>query len=210
MISPVPKSHRQTLPAKKLVVAALLFSFTGLVSFGTASPTGFSPEDSSLDSVKSVAAFKEVYKVLMSPRCMNCHPSGNVPLQGEDSHLHTMLPKRGEDGKGIYAMKCSNCHQSENVPGVHTPPGNPKWHLPPADMKMVFQGKTPRQLALQLMDKERNGHKDKALLLEHARDTLVKAGWNPGAGRALPPLTYEAFVNAWDTWINTGGFAPAQ
>ena len=37
---------------------------------------------------------------------MNCHPSGDIPLQGDDSHLHTMLPKRGKDGKGLYAMKC--------------------------------------------------------------------------------------------------------
>ncbi|RZK73496.1 MAG: hypothetical protein EOO92_18420, partial [Pedobacter sp.] len=34
------------------------------------------------DSVASVTAFKKVYSVLMSPRCMNCHPSGDIPLQG--------------------------------------------------------------------------------------------------------------------------------
>ena len=68
------------------------------------------------DSIASVAAFKQVYTVLMSARCMNCHPSGDVPLQGDDRHLHTMLPKRGIDGKGIYAMKCSNCHQPTNTP----------------------------------------------------------------------------------------------
>ena len=45
------------------------------------------------DSVESVKAFMDVYKVLMSPRCMNCHPSGDIPLQGDDSHLHTMFPK---------------------------------------------------------------------------------------------------------------------
>jgi hypothetical protein len=32
----------------------------------------------------------------MSPRCMNCHPAGDVPLQGDDSHIHTMLPQRGK------------------------------------------------------------------------------------------------------------------
>lgn len=90
------------------------------------------------DSMASVKAFGEVYKVLMSPRCLNCHPAGDVPLQGDDSHIHTMLPRRGPDGKGLYAMKCANCHQDENTPGLHMPPGNPKWHLPPADMKMVL------------------------------------------------------------------------
>ncbi|MES2328663.1 MAG: hypothetical protein V4539_03605 [Bacteroidota bacterium] len=160
------------------------------------------------DSIASVKAFEDVYEVLKSPRCMNCHPAGDVPLQGDDSHLHTMLPKRGKDGHGLYAMKCGNCHQPENTPGLHTPPGNPKWALPPSDMKMVFEGKKPRELALQIMDYNRNGHKNKAKLLEHARDTLVKAGWNMGEGRNPPPLTFKEFVAAWDTWIEKGGYAP--
>jgi hypothetical protein len=160
------------------------------------------------DSIASVAAFMKVYKVLISPRCLNCHPAGDIPLQGDDSHLHTMSPIRGKDGHGVYAMKCSNCHQSTNSPGLNTPPGNPKWALPPADMKMVFQGKSPRELALQIMDYKRNGHKNKAQLIEHARDTLVKAGWDMGEGRKPPPLSYKEFVAAWDEWINNGGIAP--
>jgi hypothetical protein len=162
------------------------------------------------DSVGSVKAFMKVYKVLMSPRCMNCHPAGDAPLQGDDSHVHTMNVQRGTDGTGLYAAKCSNCHQPANVPGVHTPPGNPKWKLPPDDMKMVFQGKTPRQLALQIMNYNQNGHKNKAQLIEHARDTLVKAGWDMGAGRVPPPLSYSAFVSVWDDWIKKGGYAPRQ
>ena len=161
------------------------------------------------DSVESVEAFRQVYTVLMSPRCMNCHPKGEVPLQGDDSHLHTMAPKRGKDGHGLYAMKCANCHQPENTPGLHTPPGNPKWALPPGDMKMVFEGRKPRELALQIMDYNKNGHKNKQQLLEHARDTLVKSGWNMGGGRVPPPLAYNDFVKAWDTWIQKGAYAPA-
>ena len=160
------------------------------------------------DSLTSVAAFKQVYTVLMSPRCMNCHPSGDVPLQGEDSHAHTMFPKRGTDGKGIYAMKCSSCHQPTNTPGLHTPPGNPKWGLPPAGMKMVFQGRTASQLAKQIMDPKQNGNKDLKKLLEHADDTLVKAGWNPGEGRKLPPMSHAAFKKAWLAWLKNGAYAP--
>jgi hypothetical protein len=160
------------------------------------------------DSVESVQAFLQVYKVLMSPRCMNCHPAGDQPLQGDDSRIHTMKAQRGKDGKGVYAAKCSNCHQPENTPGLHTPPGNPKWSLPPANMKMVFQGRTPRQLALQIMDYNKNGHKNKKQLVEHARDTLVKAAWNMGEGRTPPPLGYDAFLKVWDTWIQKGGYAP--
>jgi len=160
------------------------------------------------DSVASVAAFKDVYAVLMSPRCMNCHPAGDIPLQGDDSHLHAMFPKRGVEGKGVYAMKCSNCHQPTNLPGLHEPPGNPNWHLPPANMKMVFQGKTPNQLAKQLVDPKTNGHKSMQQLIEHADDDLVLAGWNPGEGRTLPPLSHAQFKKAWMTWLKNGAYAP--
>ncbi len=162
------------------------------------------------DSIASVKAFASVYKVLMSPRCMNCHPKGDIPLQGDNSILHTMGPKRGVDGKGVYAMKCSNCHQPENTPGLHTPPGNPNWHLPPADMRMVFQGRTPRQLAKQLIDPKQNGHKDLKKLIDHADDSLVLAGWNPGEGRSLPPLSHAEFKKAWITWLQTGAYAPKK
>jgi hypothetical protein len=168
------------------------------------------PNNKKNDSIASVAAFKEVYKVLTSPRCMNCHPAGENPLQGDDSHVHTMGPKRGKDGKGLYAMKCANCHQPTNTAGAHTPPGNPKWQLPPSDMRMVFQGKTAHELALQIKDYNQNGHKNKQQLLEHARDTLVKAGWNMGEGRAAPPLSYTAFLKVWDDWINKGMYAPVK
>lgn len=162
------------------------------------------------DSVASVAAFKKVYRVLMSPRCMNCHPSGDIPLQGDDSHLHTMNPQRGVEGKGVFSMKCANCHQPTNTPGKNTPPGNPNWHLPPANMKMIFQGKSPNQLAKQLVNPKQNGNKDMKKLLEHADDGLVLAGWNPGEGRTLPPMSHAEFKKAWITWITTGAYAPKK
>jgi mono/diheme cytochrome c family protein len=194
-----------------LVIMATLVMMAGLMAFNF----GGNEFDAPLytvkkDSAVSVAAFKDVYKVLMSPRCMNCHPSGNIPLQGDDSHLHTMLPKRGVDGKGVYAMKCMNCHQPTNTPGLHTPPGNPKWHLPPANVKMVFQGRTAHQLARQLIDPKQNGHKNLQKLIEHADDELVLAGWHPGEGRTLPPMSHAAFKKAWITWLTTGAFAPKK
>jgi len=160
------------------------------------------------DSTESVKAFMKVYQVLMSPRCMNCHPSGDVPLQGDDNHLHNMLPQRGKDGKGVYAMKCNNCHQPTNIAGLNTPPGDPNWHLPPANMKMVFQGRTAYQLAKQIMDRKQNGNKTRQQLIAHADDGLVLAGWNPGEGRTVPPISHEEFKKAWITWITTGAYAP--
>lgn len=171
-------------------------------------PINNDPNKRIKDSVASVTAFMEVYKVLMSPRCMNCHPAGDVPLQGNDSHLHTMSPQRGKDGKGVYAMKCSNCHQPTNLEGLNKPPGHPDWHLPPANMKMVFQGRTPGQLAQQLVNPKTNGNKSLKQLIEHADDGLVKVGWNMGEGRTVPPLSHEEFKKAWITWIEKGAYAP--
>ncbi|MDB4920241.1 hypothetical protein [Mucilaginibacter sp.] len=162
------------------------------------------------DSVGSAKAFMAVYRVLKSSRCMNCHPSGDAPLQGDDSHIHTMNVKRGIDGKGLYSVRCSNCHQAENVAGLHMPPGNPKWGLPPADMRMVFQGRTPRQLALQLLDPKQNGGRTKAQLIDHmANDDLVGWAWHPGDGRTLPPMTRQAFAAQVRLWIAKGAYAPS-
>jgi hypothetical protein len=161
------------------------------------------------DSVVSKKSFLEVYKVLISPRCMNCHPSGEAPLQGEDSHVHTQGVLRGKDGKGLYALKCANCHQPKNTAGANMPPGNPKWQLPPDHTKMVFQGKTPRQLAAQLLDKKENGGRTKAQLIDHVtNDTLVAAGWHPAEGLALPPLSHKDFARAFKLWIDKGAYLP--
>ena len=208
------------LPVRMIVVMFVIIATIGFITSSFKDKQNLTKDDNVFiaydddnyyaDSTESVEAFMQVYKVLMSPRCMNCHPSGDIPLQGDDNHLHTMFPKRGKDGKGVYAMKCSNCHQPENTPGLHTPPGNPNWHLPAADMKLVFQGRTANELAKQLLDPSQNGHKSKEQLIAHASDGLVMAAWNPGEGRTLPPMSYEDFKKAWVTWIEKGAYAPKQ
>jgi hypothetical protein len=160
------------------------------------------------DSLVSQNAFMQIYKVLMSPRCMNCHPSGDIPLNGDDNHLHPQGVKRGTDGKGVYAMKCSNCHQTQNTPGLNMPPGAEDWHLPPADMRMVFQGRSAPELAAKLKDTKQNGGKSPHDLIEHMKTDLVKWGWRPGEGRSIPPLSYAEFVKLWNQWINSGAVVP--
>jgi hypothetical protein len=197
---------------KKLIVISGLVLIAGIITLsfrpekGKANSTAVLPRD----SVGSVKAFMSVYKVLKSARCMNCHPSGDAPLQGDDNHIHAMNVKRGIDGKGVYSVRCSNCHQAENTAGLHMPPGNPKWALPPANMRMVFQGRTPRQLALQLLDPKQNGGRTKAQLIDHmANDDLVGWGWHPGDGRTLPPMSRPAFAAQVRLWIAKGAYAPS-
>lgn len=186
-----------------LVVAAVYISTSSFKNNTTVAHA--STEDSTL----SKKAFTQVYAVLMSPRCMNCHPTGDVPLQGDESKLHTQNVKRGKDGHGMFASKCSNCHQEVNQPGPHTPPGNPNWAMPPADMKMIFEGRSPRQLAAQLLDPTQNGNKTKEELLHHiATDTLVLAGWHPAEGYKMPPLSHEEFTAQFKLWLDNGAYLP--
>jgi hypothetical protein len=161
------------------------------------------------DAAASRAAFLDVYKVLMHPRCMNCHPSGDAPLQGDDSHVHIQNVQRGKDGKGKYALKCANCHQETNLPGENMPPGNLNWHLAKPEMPLVFQGKSPRELADQLKDPGRNGNKTLDQLVEHVtHDELVLWGWKPGAGRTKPPLSHDEFAKRFREWVEKGAASP--
>jgi len=203
------KYNKLKLPVKGVMMLILIALAYAASAFITAANTASSSLHPAEDSLLSKKAFAEVYKVLLSPRCMNCHPAGDVPLQGDDSHAHTQNVKRGKDGKGLYAMKCANCHQPGNTPGLNMPPGNAVWQLPPADMKMVFQGRSPRELAAQLLNPETNGHKTREQLIQHvAEDGLVLWGWNPGEGRTLPPLSHEAFVQQFRQWIDNGAYLP--
>src|SRR6476660_2616760 len=92
------KKRRYLLPVKTLFVMAVVFSVVWMASAfserkdpidrGVKSGHGVKSEKIVKDSVGSVKAFMKVYKVLMSPRCMNCHPAGDAPLQGDDNHVH--------------------------------------------------------------------------------------------------------------------------
>jgi hypothetical protein len=189
-----------------LLIAAAFASVATLSAQREGSAVARSPDN---DDAGARAAFLDVYKVLMHPRCMNCHPSGDAPLQGDDSHAHVQNVKRGEDGKGKYALKCTNCHQDTNLPGENMPPGNPIWQLPKKDMPLVFQGKSPRELADQLKDPKRNGGKTLEQLLEHVtHDKLVLWGWEPGDGRTKPPLSHAEFAKRFREWLEKGAATP--
>ncbi len=155
------------------------------------------------------AAWDVVYRVLQHPRCVNCHPAGDAPLQGEASLTHGQNVQRGPEGRGLFALRCSDCHQTSNLEGAHLPPGAPHWQLPPPAMPLVFEGRSSRELCRQLADPARNGQRSPEQLLEHMRsDPLVLWGWNPGEGRAPVPVSHADFVAAVRTWVAGGCGCP--
>lgn len=161
------------------------------------------------EAEESKAAFEAAYTVFMHPRCVNCHPAGDAPMQGDDSHLHTQNVKRGPDGKGLYALKCTNCHQPTNLPGEHMPPGHAIWQLPPPELKMVFEGKSPRELAAHFKDNKFTGFKNwEEDLIHHVEhEPLVAHSWTYGTP---PPMSHEEFVGKVKEWIDKGAVLPEE
>ena len=183
-----------------LAIALLIFAIANLHA---------AADNAKPDAAASAKAFLEIHKVFTSPRCQNCHPAGDAPLQGDDSHVHLQDVKRGKDGHGVSAMRCETCHQTSNLAGDHMPPGNPKWGLPSPEHNMVFVGRTPAELCRQLKDPKQTGGRSLQQLLEHvANDELVGWGWNPGDGRALPPLSRSGTVARMKIWIDGGAACP--
>jgi len=153
--------------------------------------------------------FAKIGAVLSSPRCANCHIRGDAPLQGEDGHPHTMNVRRSSDGRGTPAMRCGNCHQEVSSLVPHAPPGAPDWRLPAPAVPMAWKGLAAGDQCRMLKDKTKNGNRTLADLLDHvSHDPLVAAGWNPGPGRPVPPLSHEAFVEQFKQWIETGASCP--
>ncbi len=184
-------------------VAALAVSMT---SNTLASPESFS---SIADTdARSAAMFTELGKVLTHPRCVNCHPAGNRPRQGDQSQLHQPPVERGADGHGTEPMRCSICHQKANFePG--RVPGHPEWHIAPREM--AWEGKTLPEICAQIKDSARNGGRKPEDLIHHiGEDTLVGWAWAPGYGRTPAPGTQKAAGALVEAWLKSGAICPAN
>ena len=169
-----------------------------------ASPESFSsiPDQ----PARSAAIFTELGKVLTSPRCVNCHPAGDRPHQGDLGRPHQPPVERGADGLGAAAMRCPICHQKANFePG--RVPGHPEWHLAPREM--AWEGKTIGEICVQIKDPARNGGLKLEDLIHHiGEDTLVGWAWAPGFGRTPAPGTQKEARALVEAWIGTGAVCP--
>jgi hypothetical protein len=202
---------RSELRAKILVAAAaLLMSMLAAYAVSDVSPDKLALPQS-FDTIadpaeRSAALFVELGKVLTSPRCLNCHPVGDRPRQGEQGRLHQPPVTRGADGHGLAALRCPVCHGKTNFdPG--RVPGHPEWHLAPREMG--WEGRTLAEICEQIKDPARNGNRSLQDLIHHiGTDTLVGWAWAPGYGRQPAPGTQKEAGALTEAWVQTGAVCP--
>jgi hypothetical protein len=165
------------------------------------------------ESARSAALFEEAGKVILHPRCVNCHPAGDRPMQGMAMRPHEPPVFRGDANFGLVGMTCNTCHGPENVTvanqadDIKSIPGNPNWHLAP--IEMAWAGKSLGEICEQIKDPARNGNKTLEQIVDHmAHDSLVGWGWHPGEGREPAPGSQEVFGELIRYWVETGAVCP--
>jgi len=157
-------------------------------------------------AVRSRALFGDVAKVLMHPRCVNCHTPDESPRQGDRHEVHEPPVARGNGDRGVVGMQCTGCHQERNAELARVPSA-PGWHLAP--VSMVWLDKSAHDICAQISDPERNGHRTLAQIHDHlAHDKLVAWGWAPGAGRTPAPGTQAQLADLFQAWIDSGAVCP--
>jgi len=193
-----------------VVLAGILAAIGAAYAADPAPPTSLAPPENFARIAdaqqRSAAMFTELSKVLTHPRCVNCHPAGDRPHQGEIGRLHQPPVERGPDGHGSITMRCPICHQAANFdPG--RVPGHPEWHLAP--LSMAWEGKTLPEICEQIKDPARNGNRKVEELIHHiGEDTLVGWAWAPGYGRQPAPGTQKIAGALVEAWVKSGAACP--
>ena len=159
---------------------------------------------------ESLIAFNKMMDVLTHQRCLNCHPSDNIPKQGEDSHPHRFGITRAN---AVLTTNCNTCHQSSNN-DFSDVPGAPEWSLAPH--KMRWEGLSRVEIAKSMMNPENNGNRSPEDIMHHLTEhELVLWAWDPGMGvdgkpRELPPVALDEYIAAVKTWIELGAQIPEE
>lgn len=198
---------------KHYLAAILLVFFAGL---GLAlSPKKVAGPTTQSEEISATAdsPFDVMMKVLVHKRCVNCHPNGDRPRQGEDSHYHNFNVQRGPDNHGVAGLQCGTCHQSENndYSGV---PGAPEWHLAP--IEMYWEGLTRTEIARSMTDPVRNGGRSLEETVKHLTEhELVLWAWEPGVDdegnpREKPPVPVDEYIAAVKAWAAAGAVIPEE
>ncbi len=202
-----------TKSVKLLVIPLLLVTGIILASNLNNSPVYVPVSKEIASSKNNNDNYTKMMDVLMSPRCVNCHPNDNIPKQGDDAHPHYFGMSRGENNLGYQATKCTTCHQSENnnYSGV---PGAPDWSLAPESMK--WEGLTRNEIAKSMLDPKRNGGRNHEELMHHLTEhELVLWAWEPGVRadgtkRNPPPVPVDEYIKAVKQWFKDGAVIPSD
>ena len=159
-------------------------------------------------AARSRALFLEAARVLVHPRCINCHPDGDAPTQGTLSNPHDPPVTRGPSGRGVAPEDCASCHLDKNAE-VARVPGAPGWHLSPRVTGWI--GKSARAICEQLRAPAAEGHLALPAIVDYAASSpLVAWGFAPGADRAPAPGSQAAFASLVKAWVDTGAECPPE
>ncbi len=198
---------RWTIPALLLAVLAVEPTVpAALAADGEALESASEFRSIADKAERSAALFTEAGRVLMHARCVNCHPTGDSPLQGEAGAPHEPPVRRGRGGLGVVGMQCKTCHQRENFEAAGVP-GAPAWHLAPRSM--AWEDLSLAEICEQLKDPARNGNRTVDEIVEHmSEDALVGWAWSPGGDLEPAPGVQETFGGLIAAWARTGAVCP--
>ena len=201
----------------KLLAYVLIFFSVALSAWNILNASGATSEYFDVDADHAIYNADNPYhtmmQVLTHERCLNCHPSDNVPKQGDDSNPHYFGMSRGADNNGFEATNCATCHQKENnaYSGV---PGAPHWALAPKSM--AWEGLSATEIAKAMLDKSKNGNRSHEDLLHHlTADELVLWAFRPGVDsegqpRTKPPISEDSYKTAVKEWFANGAVIPEK
>ncbi len=199
----------------KIILMTLLVAGGTLmtISASRSKVSDYSSIASASKAISEDTPFNKMMQVLTHERCVNCHPTDNIPKQGNDSHPHYFGMMRGEENLGFAATKCTTCHQTENnaYSGV---PGAPHWSLAPKSMG--WQGLNKYEIAEAMLDKTKNGNRSHSELIHHlTQDSLVLWAFEPGVDqegipREKPPISEAAYKAAVLAWFENGAVVPEE
>ncbi len=197
--------------SNSILISAPILVLIVLYAFTFQEMEGHPAEKPQQEEMTPEEAFEVMMQVLTHKRCINCHPDGDRPLQGEDSHFHHLGVVRGPDGHGLPAYQCNSCHQdrNNNFSGV---PGAPHWHLAPKSM--AWEGLSPGEIAHSMTDPERNGGRTIEEVEHHlTADPLVMWAFEPGLDqegkpREKPPVERGDYILAVKRWVASGAVIP--
>lgn len=157
---------------------------------------------------RSIALFREAGKVLLHPRCTNCHTGADEPLRGDRQVRHLPRAKGGKTGKGSGGTRCATCH-GRAVSKQGRIPSDPRWALAPA--VVGWKGRTLAAICAQIKDRKRNGGRALPALIKHMNeDSLIRWSWAPGGRRTPAPGSHAGFVALIEAWADTGAHCPTS